>query len=51
MENNNQSKLINEIKKRYYKDWRDKNKDKVKSYNSKYWQKRAEQLKNNSSSK
>ena len=32
----------NEEKKRYYKLWRAKNKEKIKAYNDRYWQKRAE---------
>ena len=32
----------NEEKKRYYKLWRKKNKEKIKAYNDRYWQKRAE---------
>lgn len=28
-------------KKRYHKQWRDKNKDKIKQYNKNYWEKKA----------
>lgn len=45
---NDLSKLANEARKDYYKSWRNNNKDKVKKYNSQYWQKRAERLKLNS---
>ena len=36
------------VRKEYYKIWRDNNKDKIRNYNSKYWEKRAEKIKNNS---
>lgn len=45
---NDISKLANETRKNYYKDWRKNNKDKIKKYNSNYWQKRAEKLRQNS---
>lgn len=34
--------LIKEERKTYYKDWRSKNKDKIKEQNARYWKKRAE---------
>lgn len=43
----NSEELANRLKKEYYKDWRDKNKDKVKKYNATYWKKRAEKAKQN----
>ena len=33
--------LIVEARKRYYEDWRAKNKDKVKQHNLNFWKKRA----------
>ena len=45
---NDVSNYAKQIRKDYYKSWRNNNKDKVKKYNSKNWQKRAEKLKLNS---
>lgn len=39
----------NKLKREYYKKWRANNKDRIKDYNSKYWKKKAQCLKNNSS--
>ena len=36
------------VRREYYKIWRDNNKDKIRRYNSKDWEKRAEKIKNNS---
>ncbi len=47
MENKEKNDFANEIKKSYYKNWRSQNKDKVKQYNSKYWNKRAQKIKDN----
>ncbi len=44
MENKEKNEFVNEIKKSYYKNWRSQNKDKVKQYNSKYWNKRAQKI-------
>ena len=33
-----------EARRAYYRAWRAANKDKVKQYNKKYWQRKAEQL-------
>ena len=33
--------LIEQAKKEYKKEWRKKNKDKIKEYNSRYWLKKA----------
>lgn len=44
MENKEKNDFANEIKKSYYKNWRSQNKDKVKQYNSKYWNKRAQKI-------
>ena len=46
MQNKNQTiisddNLISEVRKAYYKDWRAKNKDKVKQRNLNFWKKRA----------
>lgn len=38
------SKTALELKRAYEREWRAKNKDKVKQYNQNYWQKKAEQL-------
>lgn len=46
MSNNELNDLVKLTKKNYYKNWRLNNKDKIKQYNSKYWQKRAEKSKN-----
>lgn len=37
--------LINQVRKAYYKDWRAKNKDKVKQHNLNFWRKKALQNK------
>ena len=34
-------KAITEEKRQYHKQWRDKNKDKIKKYNENYWKKKA----------
>lgn len=47
MRNNETNEYIKEVKKEYYKNWRAKNKDKIQGYNSKYWKKRAENIKQN----
>ena len=35
-------RLIKEDRKAYYKNWRSKNKGKIKEQNARYWKKRAE---------
>lgn len=41
----------NEAKKKYYRQWRSRNKEKIKLYNDRYWEKRAKktemEMKNN----
>lgn len=37
-------KEIIEAKRAYFKEWRAKNKDKVKAMNKRYWAKRAERI-------
>lgn len=37
-------KVANEIKKQYMKAWRDRNKDKTKLYQERYWLKKAEEF-------
>ena len=37
-------KIIKEDRKAYYKNWRSKNKDKIKEQNARYWKKRAEKI-------
>ena len=37
--------LISQVRKAYYKDWRAKNKDKVKQHNLNFWRKKALQNK------
>lgn len=44
MENKSLSNAADDVKKQYYKRWRDNNKDKIKQYNTKYWQKKAENI-------
>lgn len=39
-------KLASEIRRDYLRDWRKRNPDKVKQYNRKYWQNKAEQRSN-----
>jgi hypothetical protein len=39
------NKIENEARKTYYKEWRAKNKDKVRQHNQNFWKKRAEALK------
>lgn len=36
--------VANEMRKAYQKEWRAKNKDKVKEYNQRYWLKKAAEL-------
>ena len=36
--------LAKELSRKYQREWRAKNKDKVKRYNQNYWQKKAEKL-------
>ena len=35
---------IKKLKKEYHKKWRDANKDKIKAYKQRYWEKKAEEL-------
>lgn len=44
MKNKEKVNVVNDIKKEYYKQWRDNNKDKIKQYNARYWQKKAENI-------
>ena len=39
---NDIKKEINAAQREYYKEWRAKNKDKVKKYNDNYWTKKAQ---------
>lgn len=43
-ENKNLEELAKEMRRAYYKKWRDNNKDKVKKQNEKYWMRRAMKL-------
>jgi len=43
--------LIKEERRRYFKEWRDKNKDKVRKHNERYWRNRAKKLANEKASK
>lgn len=36
--------LETQVKRLYFKDWRQNNKDKIKKYNQKFWQKRIKEL-------
>lgn len=36
--------LIKKAKNQYVREWRKKNRDKVKQYNDRYWEKKAEEL-------
>ena len=36
--------LIKEERRRYFKEWRDKNKDKVRKHNERYWRNRAKKI-------
>lgn len=40
------SEKVIQIRKDYYKKWRDSNKDKIKKYQENYWIKKAENNKN-----
>lgn len=39
-----QSKSTKELKNQYQREWRARNKDKVKGYNEKYWSKRLDEM-------
>lgn len=43
--NNLTSEEVAAVRRKYYKEWRAKNKDKVKQHNENYWTKKALQLK------
>ena len=38
------SQEANEARNAYYREWRKKNKEKVKQYNEKYWKKKANEM-------
>ncbi len=40
------SKRAAELRREYHKQWRAKHKDKVKEYNRRFWEKRAEKQRN-----
>ena len=44
MENQSLSPEATEVRKKYFRDWRAKNKDKVKKHNQNYWERKAKQL-------
>lgn len=46
MKNKGMNDIVNDVKKEYFKNWRKNNKDKIKEYNSRYWQKKADNIKN-----
>lgn len=46
-EKENIDELIKEEKRKYYKNWRKNNKDKIKKHNKDYWEKRAMKQSNN----
>jgi hypothetical protein len=41
MQKKNIEKLAEQERRRYFKEWREKNKARVKKYNQSYWSKRA----------
>lgn len=41
---NNISTKADEARRAYFKKWRDNNRDKIKEYNTRYWEKQAEKL-------
>lgn len=43
---NNISQEAKDIRKQYLKEWRKKNKEKVKLYNQTYWERKAQKIKN-----
>ena len=43
-----QKKDTKELKNRYQREWRAKNKDKVKGYNEKYWSKKLAEMQSSS---
>lgn len=51
MKNKETENFANELKKSYYKNWRNNNKDKIKRYNSNYWNKKAKRVINDISNK
>lgn len=46
MKNKEKTNVVNDVKKEYYKQWRYNNKDEIKQYNTRYWQKKAENINN-----
>ena len=44
MENQTLSPEAIAVRKEYFRDWRAKNKDKVKKHNQNYWERKAKQL-------
>ena len=48
MESNTLSETAAEVRKKYFRDWRAKNKDKVKKHNQNYWERKAAELTNQS---
>ena len=44
MNNNEIEQAVKMARRAYFKRWRDKNKDKVKEINNRYWVKKAERL-------
>lgn len=43
---NNIEELLHKQKLKYYKNWREKNKDKIKQHNKNFWLKKLEQEEN-----
>ncbi|GEN35952.1 hypothetical protein [Aneurinibacillus danicus] len=37
--------LAKQAKREYYKEWRQKNKEKIRQYNQRFWEKKAKEMK------
>lgn len=44
MSENSMIELVKQVRRDYQNEWRSKNKDKVKGYNQRYWEKKAAEL-------
>ena len=40
----NTNDIVRALKRQYMKEWRSKNKDKIRAYNQKYWERKAKAL-------
>ncbi len=44
MDNTTLEKKVKDARNEYFRNWRKKNKDKIKEYNNRYWEKKAKEL-------